>query len=112
MGGVFLFMTLFERNGAIFNRQYKFYRVTITFWLERERGMWAIILITGIVGFFHSEPIQSYRQYSNHNSLYKFVWAVSCESGLRSSGYSVAPTGHVFFKQVSNDGTVGAVCSD
>ena len=74
--------------------------------------MWAIVFILGILGISHTESMQSFQQHSNHNPVYKFVRAVPCESGLRSSGYSVAPTGRLFLKQVNKDGTVGAVCSD
>ena len=74
--------------------------------------MWAIVAILGIAGVYNTDSVQSFHQYSNHNSVYEFVWAVPCENGLRSSGYSVVPTGRLFLKQVNKDGTVGAVCSD
>ena len=74
--------------------------------------MWAIVVLLGILGISHTESMQSFREHSNHNPVYTFVWAVPCENGLRSSGYSVAPTGRLFFKKVNKDGTVGAVCSD
>jgi len=74
--------------------------------------MWAIVVLLGILSISHTESMQSFRQHSNHNPVYKFVRAVPCENGLRSSGYSVAPTGRLFLKQVNKDGTVGAVCSD
>ena len=74
--------------------------------------MWAIVVILGIAGVYNADSVQSFLQYSNHNPVYKFVRAVPCETGLRSSGYSVVPTGRLFLKQVNRDGTVGAVCSD
>ena len=74
--------------------------------------MWAIVVFLGILGISHTESMQSFRKHSNHNPVYKFVQAVPCENGLRSSGYSVVPTGRLFLKQVNKDGTVGAVCSD
>ena len=74
--------------------------------------MWAIVVILGILGISYTESMQSFNQHSNHNPVYKFVRAVPCESGLRLSGYSVAPTGRLFLKQVNKDGTVGTVCSD
>jgi len=74
--------------------------------------MWAIVVLLGFLGISHTESMQSFHQHSNHNPVYKFVRAVPCENGLRSSGYSVAPTGRLFLKQVNKDGTVGAVCSD
>ena len=74
--------------------------------------MWAIVAILGIAGVYNTDSMQSFHQYSNHNPVYKFVRAVPCETGLRSSGYSVVPTGRLFLKQVNKDGTVGAVCID
>jgi hypothetical protein len=74
--------------------------------------MWAIVVILGIAGVYNTDSVQSFHQHSNHNSVYKFVRAIPCENGLRSSGYSVVPTGRLFLKQVNKDGTVGAVCSD
>ena len=74
--------------------------------------MWAIVVILGIAGIYNTDSMQSFRQHSNHNPVYKFVRAVPCENGLRSSGYSVVPTGRLFLKQVNQDGTVGSVCSD
>lgn len=74
--------------------------------------MWAIVVILGVVGIYKTDSMQSFHQYSNHNLVYEFVRAVPCENGLRSSGYSVVPTGRLFLKQVNKDGTVGAVCSD
>ena len=74
--------------------------------------MWAIVVLLGILGISHTESMQSFHPQSNHKPVYKFVRAVPCENGLRSSGYSVAPTGRLFLKQVNKDGTVGAVCSD
>ena len=74
--------------------------------------MWTIVVILSIAGAYDSASMQSFHQHSNHNPVYKFVRAVPCENGLRASGYSVVPTGRLFFKQVNKDGTVGAVCSD
>ena len=74
--------------------------------------MWAIVAILGIAGVYNTDSVQSFHQHSNHNSVYELVWAVPCENGLRSSGYSVVPTGRLFLKQVNKDGTVGAVCND
>ena len=74
--------------------------------------MWAVVIILGIAGVYNTDTMQSFHKYSNHNPVYKFVGAVPCENGLRSSGYSVALTGRLFLKQVNKDGTVGAVCSE
>ena len=74
--------------------------------------MWAIVVLLGTLGISYTESMQSFHQHSNHNPVYKFVRALPCENGLRSSGYSVALTGRLFLKQVNKDGTVGEVCSD
>jgi hypothetical protein len=56
--------------------------------------------------------MQSFSEHSNNNPEYRFVRAVPCETGLKSSGFSVAPTGRLFLKQVNKDGSVGVVCSE
>jgi hypothetical protein len=33
-----------------------------------------------------------------------------CDSGLKSSGYSLVPTGKLYLKQANRDGTVGDIC--
>jgi hypothetical protein len=73
--------------------------------------MWALILIFGIAGLFNTEAMKSFRKHSNNNPEYKFVGAIPCETGLKSSGYSVVLTGKLFLKQVNKDGGVGVVCS-
>ena len=84
----------------------------IAFDKEGQIAMWAVVVILGISGVYNTDSMQSFHQHSNHNPVYKFVRAVPCENGLRSSGYSVVPTGRLFLKQVNRDGTVGAVCSN
>ena len=74
--------------------------------------MWAFVVILVISGVYNTDSMQSIHQHSNHNPVYKLVQAAPCENGLRSSGYSVVPTGRLFLKQMNKDGTVGAVCSD
>jgi hypothetical protein len=72
--------------------------------------MWAVIFVFGIVGFFNTDAIQSFRENSNHNPVYEPIRAVPCKTGLKSSGYSLAPSGRLFLKQVNRNGTVGQVC--
>ena len=74
--------------------------------------MWALVFISGIAGIFGADSIHSFHEHSNHNRVFEFVWAVPCETGLKSSGYSVVPTGLLFLKQVNSDGSVGKICSD
>ena len=66
----------------------------------------AIILI--LLGFmiFPSDEMVEFRKNSGPNPTFVMVDSVECESGLRKSGYSYAPGGHVMFKQVSEDGSV------
>ena len=74
--------------------------------------MWALFFVLGIVGLFNTEAMQSFGEHSNNNPEYRFVRAVPCETGLKSSGFTVAPTGRLFLKQVNKDGSVGVVCSE
>ena len=87
-------------------------KAMIAFDKKRYIAMWAVFIILSIAGIYKTDSIQSFHQHSNHNPVYEFVHAAPCENGLRSSGYSVVPTGRLFLKQVNKDGTVGAVCSD
>ena len=49
---------------------------------------------------------------ANHGGeiRYKSVKSTDCITGPKKNTYVLAPTGKVFFKQVSLDGTVGEVC--
>ena len=61
-------------------------------------------------GIHQTESVQEFSANSNHNPVYKIVRGVPCDSGLKSSGYSVVPTGKLYLKQVNRDGTVGDIC--
>ena len=61
-------------------------------------------------GIYQIDSAQEFRANSNHNPVYKIVRGVPCDSGLKPSGYSVAPTGKLYLKQVNRDGTVGDIC--
>ena len=74
--------------------------------------MWVLILVFGVAGLSNTEAMQSFSKHSNNNPGYKFVRAVPCETGLKSSGYSVAPTGRPVSETVNKDGSVGVVCSE
>ena len=74
--------------------------------------MWIITMFIGVASILYSEDMQSFSKYSNKNPVYEFVWGVSCENGLKSSGYSLVPAETLFFKQVNRDGSVGEVCED
>ena len=53
-----------------------------------------------------------FRAHSNHNPESGFAYVKECESGLRDSGYALAPSGTIVLKQVNKDGSVGDVCTD
>ena len=61
-------------------------------------------------GIYQTDSAQEFRANSNHNPVYKIVRGVPCESGLKSSGYSVVPTGKLYLKQANRDGTFGDIC--
>ena len=69
----------------------------------------AIFFLAGI-GFYQSDGMSEFREYSNHNPHYVFAYVEECESGLRGSGYAYAPSGNLVLKQVNRDGTVGEAC--
>ena len=71
----------------------------------------AIMLLLG-VGVYTSDSMSEFRAHSNHNPEYVFAYVKECESGLRESGYALAPSGTLVLKQVNRDGSVGQVCAD
>ena len=70
------------------------------------------ILFLSVLGMTQSDAYQKFKAHSNNNPVYAFVQAQPCDSGLRSSGYAIAVRGKIYIKQVSKDGTVGAICID
>ena len=71
----------------------------------------AIMLLLG-VGVYTSDRVAEFRAHSNHNPEYAIAYVKECESGLRDSGYALAPSGTIVLKQVNTDGSVGDVCTD
>lgn len=71
--------------------------------------MAVMLIIIGLM-IFPSEEMAEFRKHSNGNANYVWVEAVECETGLKESGYSFAPSGRVVMKQVNDDGSVGKVC--
>ena len=43
---------------------------------------------------------------------YQFVKATKCKTGMYNESYVLAPTGIVILKQISNDGSIGKICSN
>ena len=69
-------------------------------------------LILATIAVFNSDAVSEFRENSNGNPVYKFVYVEECETGKRSSGYALTPTGSLMLKQVNKDGTIGEACSD
>ena len=69
----------------------------------------ALVILVAF-GIYQTDSVQEFRANSNHNPVYKTVSGVPCDSGLKSSGYSVVPTGKIYLKQVNRDGTTGNIC--
>jgi hypothetical protein len=69
----------------------------------------ALVILVAF-GMYQANSVQEFRANSNHNPVYEIVRGVPCDSGLKSSGYSVTPTGKLYLKQVNLDGTVGDIC--
>ena len=71
----------------------------------------ALILIFG-VGLVSSDTYTEFRKHSNGNPEYVIGYVKECETGLRGSGFALAPTGSIVLKQVNKDGSVGEICAD
>ena len=69
-------------------------------------------MMLAAVAVFNSDAVTEFRENSNGNPVYKFVYVDDCETGKRASGYALAPTGNLVLKQVNKDGTIGNVCTD
>ena len=70
------------------------------------------LLLLGVVAVFNADSVVEFREHSNGNPVYEFRFVSECETGLRSSGYTIAPTGSLVLKQVNKDGTVGETCKE
>ena len=71
----------------------------------------AFVILVGL-GVYNSDAVSEFRAHSNHNPEYVFAYVEECDSGLRNSGYALAPSGSIMLKQVNRDGTVGEVCTN
>ncbi len=71
----------------------------------------ALVFLLGL-GVYNSDAMSEFREHSNHNPQYVISFVKECESGLRDSGYALAPSGTIVLKQVNKDGSVGDVCTD
>ena len=60
-----------------------------------------------------SPEYQEFRKHSNGNDAYSISFVNPCETGLRDTGYALAPAKFVLFKQKPlNDKEAGPVCSE
>ena len=58
-----------------------------------------------------SPEYQEFRKHSNGNDAYSITFMDPCETGLRETGYALAPAKFVLFKQKPLDGKEsGPVC--
>ena len=73
-----------------------------------------IIAITIAIFIGVSTPqYKEYAKHSNGNAAYKVGYVAPCKTGLRDSGYALAPTQFVLFKQKPlDDKDHGPVCDE
>ena len=74
--------------------------------------MGIVIALFGFFALSSTDEAQQFAKHSNGNHAYEIVKPRSCESGLRSTGYSWSVAGGIALKQQNLDGTVGAVCEE
>ena len=71
--------------------------------------VYTVALVLGI----SSPEYQEFRKHSNGNDAYSITFVDPCRTGLRDTGYALAPTGFVLFKQKPLDGKeAGPVCGE
>lgn len=73
-----------------------------------------MIVITFAILIGVSTPqYKEYAKHSNGNAAYTVVYVAPCKTGLRDSGYALAPTRFVLFKQKPlDDKDHGPVCDE
>ena len=60
-----------------------------------------------------SPQYQEFRKHSNGNAAYSITFVDPCETGLRDTGYALAPAKFILFKQKPlNDKESGPACSN
>ena len=68
-----------------------------------------IALVLGI----SSPEYQEFTKHSNGNDAYSITFVAPCKTGLRETGYALAPAKFVLFKQKPLDGKEpGPVCGE
>ena len=60
-----------------------------------------------------SPEYQDFIKHSNGNDAYSITFVAPCETGLRNTGYALAPAKFVLFKQKPlGDKELGPVCAE
>ena len=72
--------------------------------------MLPVILIAGLLVGVSSPAYQEFARHSNGNPSYQLSYVDDCPTGMRSSGYALAPAKFVLFKQRGFDGKAGNTC--
>ena len=71
--------------------------------------VFTVALVLGI----SSPEYQEFREHSNGNGAYTITFVAPCETGLRDTGYALAPAKFILFKQKSlNNKEAGPVCGE
>ena len=71
-----------------------------------------VVLTFAILIGVSTPQYQEYAKHSNGNAAYSVDYVAPCKTGLRDSGYALAPTRFVLFKQKALDGTVSVPACD
>ena len=71
--------------------------------------VFTVALVLGI----SSPEYQEFRKHSNGNGAYSISFVAPCETGLRGTGYALAPAKFVLFKQKPlKNKKAGPVCGE
>ena len=72
-----------------------------------------IVITTAMLIGVSTPQYKEYAKHSNGNASYTVVYVAPCKTGLRDSGYALAPTRFVLFKQKPlDDKDNGPVCDE
>ena len=75
--------------------------------------MGVLVVALAMFVMFPTEGMQEFMRHSNGVYEFELVSSEQCETGLRSSGFALAPFKSVTLKQKNLDGTVSEnVCTD
>ena len=72
-----------------------------------------VVLTMAILIGVSTPQYKEYAKHSNGNAAYAFAYSAPCKTGLRDTGYALAPTRFVLFKQRPLDESdPGPVCDE